>query len=175
MVRLTADLLRVPVVQLNVITADQQVPVSHAGGERWGQSVDLSRSYCEAAIHTGERLVVEDARTDARFASSASATEGALVAPLLSPRSSAPLATLCVVDFVPRQWTEREIAHLADRIFDRFVQVRSDLTRTAEGTGLGLAISRDLARAMHGDLAAESRSGEGSVFTLTLPVPDGET
>jgi PAS domain S-box-containing protein len=56
-----------------------------------------------------------------------------------------------------------------DRIFEPFVQVRADLTRTAEGTGLGLAISRDLARGMGGDLTAESTLGAGSTFTLTLP------
>jgi PAS domain S-box-containing protein len=55
------------------------------------------------------------------------------------------------------------------RIFEPFVQVRADLTRTAEGTGLGLAISRDLARGMGGDLTAQSTPGTGSAFTLTLP------
>jgi signal transduction histidine kinase len=54
-------------------------------------------------------------------------------------------------------------------IFDPFVQVRADLTRTADGAGLGLAISRDLARGMGGDLTAESTPGVGSTFTLTLP------
>ncbi|MET0399050.1 MAG: PAS domain-containing protein [Longimicrobiaceae bacterium] len=54
-------------------------------------------------------------------------------------------------------------------VFDPFVQVRSDLTRTHEGTGLGLAISRDLARGMGGDLTAQSTPGVGSSFALTLP------
>jgi PAS domain S-box-containing protein len=57
-----------------------------------------------------------------------------------------------------------------DSVFEPFVQVRSDLTRPSEGAGLGLAISRDLARGMGGDLTVESRVGEGSVFTLRLPV-----
>ena len=54
-------------------------------------------------------------------------------------------------------------------IFEPFVQIGRALNRPTEGTGLGLAISRDLARGMHGDLAAESTLGEGSVITLTLP------
>ena len=56
-----------------------------------------------------------------------------------------------------------------ERIFDPFVQVRSDFTRTHEGTGLGLAISRDLARGMGGELTVDSDIAVGSVFTLSLP------
>jgi signal transduction histidine kinase len=56
-----------------------------------------------------------------------------------------------------------------EAIFEPFVQVRADLTRTAEGTGLGLAISRDLAEAMNGALTVESVKGSGSTFRLTLP------
>jgi signal transduction histidine kinase len=56
-----------------------------------------------------------------------------------------------------------------DLIFDPFIQVNDTATRTKGGIGLGLAISRGLARGMHGDLTVESKLGEGSRFTLTLP------
>ena len=54
-------------------------------------------------------------------------------------------------------------------IFEPFVQVARNPTRSTEGTGLGLAISRDLARGMGGDLRVRSTEGKGAVFTLTLP------
>jgi PAS domain S-box-containing protein len=60
-----------------------------------------------------------------------------------------------------------------DSIFEPFVQLDRNLTSAHQGTGLGLAISRDLARAMGGDLAAESVLGEGSVFTLSLVRAEG--
>jgi signal transduction histidine kinase len=56
-----------------------------------------------------------------------------------------------------------------ERIFDPFQQVGRRLNQPQEGVGLGLAISRDLARAMNGDLTAESTPGQGSTFTVRLP------
>ena len=56
-----------------------------------------------------------------------------------------------------------------EKIFEPFVQVDRRLNRPMEGTGLGLAISRELARGMGGELTVESRPGEGSTFTLSLP------
>jgi PAS domain S-box-containing protein len=58
-----------------------------------------------------------------------------------------------------------------EMIFDPFVQVDTNYTRTHDGVGLGLAISRDLARGMGGDLAATSIEGQGSRFTISLPSP----
>jgi PAS domain S-box-containing protein len=56
-----------------------------------------------------------------------------------------------------------------DVIFDPFIQVDPNYTRTRDGVGLGLAISRDLARGMRGEMSVRSSSGAGSTFTLKIP------
>ena len=55
-----------------------------------------------------------------------------------------------------------------ERIFEPFVQL-GRTAGAATGAGLGLAISRELARAIGGDLAAESTPSAGATFRLTLP------
>ena len=56
------------------------------------------------------------------------------------------------------------------RIFDRFYQVDSSSTRTFRGAGLGLSLVQDLLRHLGGTISVESHPGEGSRFTVTLPV-----
>jgi signal transduction histidine kinase/ActR/RegA family two-component response regulator len=58
------------------------------------------------------------------------------------------------------------------RIFSGFEQGDGSSTRRFGGSGLGLAISGELVRAMGGRFDAESCLGQGSTFTLTLPLPD---
>lgn len=57
-----------------------------------------------------------------------------------------------------------------DRVFQPFVQASQETSRHFGGTGIGLAICRRLAMAMGGTLTAESRIGEGSRFTCSIPV-----
>ncbi len=57
-----------------------------------------------------------------------------------------------------------------DLIFEQFHRVHRELAAAHPGTGLGLSISRRLAEALGGRLEATSVVGEGSVFTLVLPI-----
>jgi PAS domain S-box-containing protein len=56
------------------------------------------------------------------------------------------------------------------KIFDSFTQADSSTTRKYGGTGLGLTISKSLAELMDGSLQVESKAGQGSTFTLRLPL-----
>jgi signal transduction histidine kinase len=59
------------------------------------------------------------------------------------------------------------------KVFDKFYQVDSSLSKEHAGTGLGLAISRELASLLQGEVNAESAEGVGSIFSLLLPfAPD---
>ena len=57
-----------------------------------------------------------------------------------------------------------------EAVFTSFHQVDGGTTRQYGGTGLGLSICNDLVRAMGGSIALESVLGEGSTFTVRMPV-----
>lgn len=54
------------------------------------------------------------------------------------------------------------------RIFDRFSQINTSLTRRAEGTGLGLSLVKKLVESMDGDIKVKSKEGAGSEFFVRL-------
>lgn len=57
-----------------------------------------------------------------------------------------------------------------EEIFESFRQADSGTTRKFGGTGLGLAIVRNLAHALDGDVSVASVEGQGTTFTLDLPL-----
>ena len=62
----------------------------------------------------------------------------------------------------------------AGKVFDAFYRGAAALRENIQGSGLGLKLARDLARGMGADLSVRSEPGEGSEFTLHLPVHSGK-
>jgi signal transduction histidine kinase len=85
------------------------------------------------------------------------------------------------VELVLEQTEQQVIIHVRDRgigislphqnrIFERFYRVDESMTRSRDGTGLGLAIAKSLIEGMNGRITLRSKPGEGSIFTITLPI-----
>ena len=64
-------------------------------------------------------------------------------------------------------------------IFDRFYQVRNDElwgeSRKTGGTGIGLALTKELVKLLGGTISAKSKPGEGSEFSVSLPISQTAT
>ncbi|WP_251230950.1 c-type heme family protein [Adlercreutzia aquisgranensis] len=64
------------------------------------------------------------------------------------------------IGIAPQDW---------ERIFERFVQVDSSVSRRYSGTGLGLALAKEYVEMHGGTIAVESELGHGSTFVVSLP------
>ena len=61
-------------------------------------------------------------------------------------------------------------AEAQDYIFEAFRQADSSVTRKFAGAGLGLSIAKNITHQMDGQIHLESQPGEGSTFTVVLPI-----
>jgi len=60
--------------------------------------------------------------------------------------------------------------HEIDKVFDRFWRGGDPLTRSVKGSGLGLALVKHIVEAHGGTVRVESEPGQGSTFTIVLPI-----
>lgn len=95
---------------------------------------------------------------------------GAAAEDLAADDPAADGVTLAVSDTGPGI-PQREL----ERIFEPFTQVDGGSTRPHGGAGIGLAIARELTRLMGGHITVESTPGEGTTFSVALPLAAGET
>lgn len=61
---------------------------------------------------------------------------------------------------------EAELEH----VFDRFYQVDTSDFKVSQGTGIGLALTKELVLLLEGTVSASSEVGQGSIFSVNLPV-----
>lgn len=61
-----------------------------------------------------------------------------------------------------------------DKIFERFYRGGDELTRTVKGSGLGLTLVKQIVEAHHGSVQVKSEPGQGSTFSIKLPLGEKE-
>lgn len=57
-----------------------------------------------------------------------------------------------------------------EKLFQEFYRAKNENTRGISGTGLGLTIVKQIVESYHGKIAVDSKYGEGTTFTIELPI-----
>jgi len=172
--RLVSDLLDLAKLQTDRLTLDRS-PVPLAVLARGVASRYESR-LAERGVdfllppHDAERIALGDPRRleqvlDILLSNASKFTEEGVIA--VSVGGDAQATTLSVSDSGVGIAEE-----YLSQLFEPFSQEDNRLNRNYEGSGLGLALAHRLTAAMGGEIAVESRKGEGTTFTLRLPSGD---
>ncbi|HEX6340597.1 SpoIIE family protein phosphatase [Umezawaea sp.] len=112
--------LRVPVALVSLVERDRQVLPGLAGlAEPWAtaRETPLSHSFCRHVVADGQPLVIADARASERVRDNPAVQDLGVVAYAGMPLTSLDgdvLGSLCAIDTEPREWTDDELATLAD-------------------------------------------------------------
>ena len=61
-------------------------------------------------------------------------------------------------------------ADMAEKIFDRFYQLEGSVRMDLSGTGIGLSLTKELVKMLHGEIFMNSMPGQGSEFTVIIPL-----
>lgn len=114
--RLAARLLQAPMAAVTLVDCDRVVLVSSCGlGDRSGQ-MPLEESICQYAVAAGAPLVIEDVLNDPRLSRHPSAAALRIAsyagAPLVTADDYA-VGTICVMDSMPRSWSDDQLANLS--------------------------------------------------------------
>ena len=119
MTRLAAKLLKAPVALGTLIDFDRQIVASaYDPDARYahGQEAGIEYSFCQFTIAEGDAFAVEDTRAHPLLTESPAVIENGVLAyagiPLVVGGQR--LGALCVLDYVPRHWTDEEIDILRD-------------------------------------------------------------
>lgn len=134
--RLAAVLLSAPVSYVSLVGQDTHVLPGAAWLDRSGEperTLPLARSVCAFSVATGEETVVEDLATDPLFRDNAEMQQMDVSSYAGYPLTTADghvLGTLCVMDRVPRRWTDEELAALEDLTSLVRQELRHRITRS---------------------------------------------
>lgn len=118
--RIARSTLKVDAAMVSLVDRDRQVFKSQLGlsGQLAADNGSgLDRSFCKVAVASGQRFLIEDARTDPLVRESRLVSEDGVVAYAGTPLQVSTghiYGTLCVVEESPRQWSEEELEVLED-------------------------------------------------------------
>ncbi len=118
--RIARRSLNVPVALVSLVDADRQFFKSQIGlPEPWAtvRQTPLTHSFCQYVVRTGLPLIVSDARIDPLLMGNGAVRDIGVIAyagyPLVTPAGLV-LGSFCAIDTEPRQWSENDVAIVAD-------------------------------------------------------------
>jgi phosphoserine phosphatase RsbU/P len=111
--RLAATVLGAPLAFVTLVDSERSWCKSRIGAPSEGDAFgNVEDWFCQYVVGSGERLIVDDARSDPRTADNAAIDSMGVAAwagyPIRDPTGQV-LGTFCVVDTTPRHWTERDL------------------------------------------------------------------